>query len=119
MRSITVGSTTVSLDVADTEALREQGLSGRASLSPGHGMLFVFDKVGSWGIWMKDMLFSIDIIWLNKEGAVVGIKEHATPQSYPEVFYPVTPTAAYVLEVPAGFVQEHGLAQGSKINVQP
>ena len=57
MRTISIGGTVIYVDVADTEVLREQGLSGRLNLPEGRGMLFVFENDDTWGIWMKDMLF--------------------------------------------------------------
>ncbi len=107
-RHIQIGDATVVVDIADTEGLREQGLSGRASLAEGQGMLFVFPEDNTQGFWMKDMRFSIDIIWLSADGKVVTIKPDASPDSYPEVFYPTAPVR-YALEVPAGFAARHGV----------
>jgi uncharacterized protein len=102
------------VDVADTAALREQGLSGRTSLGPGNGMLFIFEHDGNWGIWMKDMRFAIDIVWMDKEGGVVGLEAEVSPQTYPASFYPDSP-ARYVLELPAGAAAAYGIAIGAKI----
>ncbi len=113
--SITVGSTTILAELATTQAQREQGLSGRVSLNPGQGMLFVFATPGKWGIWMKDMRFSIDIIWADKNGKIVTIEPDVSPDTYPShSFYP-TQAATYVLEVPAGYTKAKGIAVGTKI----
>ncbi len=118
---VAVGSSTVSVEVADTEAKRELGLSYRDSLLPGNGMLFVFDLPDKYGFWMKDMSFSIDMIFIDQSGRVVTIAADAKPESYlqnpPEVFYPTAPIK-YVLEVPAGFAQQYGIAVGSKVVLQ-
>lgn len=113
-RTITIGSSTVMVDVADTPALRQLGLSGRPSLSDGEGMLFVFEEDGRWAIWMKDMLFSIDILWLDAQGRVVSIAEDVSPETYPQSFTPSEP-ARYVLEIPAGSVARYGIAEGGQI----
>lgn len=114
---LTVGQTQLVVELATTNAAREQGLSGRTSLSSGHGMFFVFETPGAWGIWMKDMNFPIDIIWADENGLIVTIEENATPQSYPKSFYPAH-LAQYVLEVPAGFAKEHSIAIGQRIVVK-
>jgi len=118
---VTIGSTTVQVEVADTDAKRELGLSYRDSLLQGHGMLFVFSSAEAYGFWMKDMSFSIDMIFADKEGKIVTIYKDASPDSYkknpPEIFYPTTP-ALYVLEVPAGFAREHGIAEGQQFVLQ-
>lgn len=100
--------------VADTDALREQGLSGREPLGKNQTMLFIFDNDSRSGFWMKDMKFSIDIVWLDVSKKVVTIKDNASPESYPEVFYPTSP-ARYVLELDAGRASELGIAPGTTL----
>lgn len=114
---VAIGGTRVAVAVADTPEKRAQGLSGRTSLTDGTGMLFVFPEVGLHGFWMKDMQFSIDIIWLSEDGAVVHMAEDVPPESYPASFRPEEP-ALYVLEVPAGFVKAHHIATGSKALIE-
>lgn len=123
---VKIGSTAVQVEVADTDAAREQGLSGHPPLPEGSGMLFVFPYDGDWGFWMKDMTFPLDIIFIGAtqtpgEGSVVSIAVNASPAGYqqdpPEVFYP--PTAVrYVLEVPAGFAAAHNIGQDTKVVLQ-
>lgn len=99
------------LEFADTPSSRAQGLSDRAALSESAGLFFVFEESDRHGIWMKDMRFPIDIIWLNETGVVVGLTEGATSESFPESFYPASP-ARYVLETNIGFIGKHGLKLG-------
>ena len=113
-KQIIVGSAQVVVEVADTEALREQGLSGRLNLPEGRGMLFVFENDDTWGIWMKDMQFPIDIVWADASGTVVTVAVNIAPDTYPDSFYPTIP-ARYVLELQAGFTATHDIVVGSKI----
>ena len=64
----------------------------------------MFDEAGIYAFWMKDMMFPIDIIWLDEGFRVVAIAENAAPSSFPNLFTPSSP-AQYVLEVPSGFVR--------------
>jgi len=77
-------------------------------------MLFIFDNESLHGIWMKDMNFAIDILWIDEGYKVVDIKKDAKPESYPEVFIPEVPSK-YVLEVNAGFLEENDIEIGDKI----
>ncbi len=113
VRIITLGSLSIPVEVADTEALRQRGLSGRESLPPGQGMLFVFPEDGYWAIWMKDMRFSIDILWLDASGRVLRVAHSVAPETYPMTFGPYEP-ARYVLELRSGFAQSHGIAEGAQ-----
>ena len=65
-------------------------------------------------MWMKDMQFPIDILWLDAEYKIVFIKHVSTPETYPESFYSDVP-ARYVLELPAGFAREHDFKIGDKL----
>jgi uncharacterized membrane protein (UPF0127 family) len=113
-----IGNTAVQVEVEDTDASREQGLSGRTSLAEGSGMLFVFDSPGKYGFWMKDMNFAIDMLFMDASGKIVTIAADASPAGYhlnpPQVFYPASPVM-YVLEVPAGFAAGHGIAEGQTV----
>ena len=104
----------VNVTRADTPELRTQGLSGHPGLGVSEGMLFIFPEEARHSFWMKDMLFSIDIIWISSEGRVVAIEKHASPDSFPRSFTPNTP-AQYVLEVAAGFSDAHGISEGDRV----
>jgi uncharacterized protein len=110
------GSTTLNLAVADTAAEREQGLSGQPTLAQRHGLLFVFDDASQWGIWMKDMKFAIDILWLDDQWKVIHIEENVAPETYPQVFSPTIPVR-YVVELPAGTVDQEEITIGRTIEV--
>src|SRR3989339_101380 len=69
-----VGDIPIRIRIANTEAERTAGLSGKKGFEKNiGGLLFVFEKPEYHGIWMKNMNFPIDIIWINKELTVVGV----------------------------------------------
>lgn len=107
----------VRIEVVTTPEERQRGLSGRARLEEGTGMFFVFPNSDYMGIWMPDMLFSIDVLWLDETLRVAYIVENMSPQSYPKIFYPTKP-ARFILEVPAGFVRAHGMKVGDQARLQ-
>jgi len=106
--------------VADTSFERQLGLGNRDMLAVGQGMLFVFDENKKWRIWMKDMHFGLDIIWLDENGRIVDIRDHVYPESYektiPDVFEPKE-KARYVLEVLVGFSDANGIRVGGVIKL--
>ncbi len=102
------------LEVANSESEREKGLSERDSLQANHGMLFDFQQDGDWRIWMLQMRFPIDIVWLNADKKVVAVKADATPGSYPEVFH-ADQQNRYVIELNAGDVYRLGLQAGDTV----
>jgi uncharacterized membrane protein (UPF0127 family) len=111
-----VGTSTVSLEIADTLAERVQGLSGRTNLPPNTGLLFIFNSSDYQGIWMKDMLFPLDIIWLDDSYRVVYIESNVSPDTYPQIFRPTEP-ARYVIEAAAGFSAEKKIHVGDVLKI--
>jgi uncharacterized membrane protein (UPF0127 family) len=111
---VTISRGTFQARVADTEALREQGLSGTKVLQPTDAMLFVFDENDKHGIWMKDMNFPIDIVWLDEKKKVIFMVKHAEPSSYPFTTFKPTKPARYVIELPADTIERKDIIIGDK-----
>lgn len=115
--TVKIGETQINVDVADTSEERSKGLSGVNKLGENEGMLFVFDKKDTTpSFWMKEMLISLDIIWIN-DGKVVKIDKSvpnpsagASDESL-KLYYPGSPID-YVVEVNAGFSDKFGLKVG-------
>lgn len=105
-RQFFIGSSVLKVAIADTQATREKGLSDITHLPQDSGLFFVFSERGQSGIWMKDMLFPIDIIWMNDVLEVVDVHTDVSPDTYPTSFHPRTP-AQFALEVNAGFSKKH------------
>lgn len=112
--TLRVGNYVLPVEIADTDRAREQGFSGRERPLSGHGILFVFDSPGTYGFWMKEMKFPLDIIWIDQYWTVIGLEREATPESYPEVFDPPVPIQ-YVLELPAGDAAAFSIDRGVKL----
>ena len=98
---VKIDDTIFSLDIADTTQTRTLGLSNRKTLAPEHGMIFFYENQARHGIWMKDMNFAIDIVWVNKDKTVVHTETNVTPETFPTVFRSPVPSH-YVVELPAG-----------------
>lgn len=113
-KRITIGNTDIYAEVMKTPEEWQKGLSGRESLKENHGMLFIFKKDDRYGIWMKDMHFAIDIIWINAKKEIVHIAHSVPPDSYPKIFKSPVP-ARYILEVPAGYNKKNGIEIGDAV----
>ena len=124
--NISIGSLSVKAQVASSTNDRKKGLSGRDSLPINEGMLFVFEKSGKWTIWMKNMKFPIDIIWIDDSPAggkkIVDIAADAVPQpgkkdSELTLFKP-RGDSKYVLEINAGLANLNNLKVGDAVNFE-
>ncbi len=118
---VTIGEEVIAAEIADTSPLRVRGLSYRDALLPGTGMLFVFEGPNVRSFWMRGMRICLDIIWI-EDGKVVGAAESVCPM-------PKLPTSelpryssevpvTYVLEMPAGWMDEHGFTAGEQVDIE-
>jgi uncharacterized membrane protein (UPF0127 family) len=113
--TLSINSKKYNLLVVATAAEQEKGLGGRASLPQNDAMLFPFTTPAVQCFWMKNMEFSLDMVWLNANKQVVHIQSDVSPATYPETFCPSTP-AQYVLELNAGQAQAAHLQLGQTLN---
>jgi uncharacterized membrane protein (UPF0127 family) len=113
---VLIGSTTVLASVADTLPQRIQGLSNTPFLPEGMVKLFAFGVPGEQSIWMKDMNYSLDIIWVAEKGEIVHIEENVSPETFPKSFSSPKP-AFFVIEANAGFVESSSIALGDMVVV--
>lgn len=111
--SVGIGKSQYALEVSDTQERRIKGLSGRESLDQGTGMLFAYPEAGNECIWMKDMHFSLDILWLNADKKVIKIEKAVAPETYPRSF--CASGTQYVIELNAGEATKAGVKVGQQI----
>lgn len=110
------GGKAFTIEIANTDDLREKGLSGHTPLTDTEGMLFVFPAPGKYGFWMKDMTFPIDIIWIDEQGMVVHVEHSVATSTYPTILYP-TNESLYVLEIKAGQSKSLRVKNGDRVEM--
>ncbi|WP_243369791.1 DUF192 domain-containing protein [Geotalea sp. SG265] len=99
-----------SLTIADRLLSRMKGLLGRESMSCGEGL------------WIKPcmsihtfgMRFPIDVIFLNRQHAVVAVKKELPPNRLTAIYS----AATSVLELPAGTIERTATKPGDRIALE-
>jgi len=117
-QEIEINNNQIKVELANNEYKQIKGLSNRASLAQGQGMLFIFSSEDIPGIWMKDMNFSIDVVWLSEQGKVIYLKENVSPDTYPKVFKSKQ-VSKYVLELPEYSIKEYNIKLNDQISNLP
>jgi uncharacterized membrane protein (UPF0127 family) len=103
----------IDIEIADNDYERQLGLMNRQSMEEMQGMLFIFPQQEYQSFWMRNTLFSLDMLFINSNKEIVTIHKNTTPLS--EQSYPSTAPAIYVLEVNAGFCDRHNIKLGDKV----
>jgi len=109
-------------EISNTLSSRQKGLGLRDNISNDSGMLFVFEKPGSLSFWMKGMLFSIDIIWVNEKSEIVHIEKNLplcnlTCPSYNPLKNDSF-NSKYVFEINAGLSNFYNFSIGDKLRIK-
>ena len=114
---ISLGKATFNVELAQTDAELEKGLSGRTELLAEEAMLFDFSEDGNWQIWMKGMKIPIDIIWLDKNYQVVHFERNVQPDAEPYDTYEAPVPSRYILETKAGSVEKFDIKKNMKAKI--
>ena len=76
----------------------------------------LFDMVASrdHAFWMKDVPFSLDMIFISQAHVIVGILANVQP--FDLTLRSVGVASRYVLEVPGGWAARHGVEVGQRVD---
>lgn len=86
----------IDIEIADDDYRRQLGLMNRKSMEENQGMLFIFPTQQYQSFWMLNTLFSLDMLFINKQKKIVTIHKNTTPLS--QQSYPSSQPSIYVLE---------------------
>jgi len=121
--TVKIDGIVLEVQIADTDPRRARGLMFQEQLPLDEGMLFVWDAADKRSIWMLNMQFPLDIIWIDDANKVVFIEknvpicktalETVTCPSYKGG----SKDAKYVLEVTAGFVDAFKITTESTLEI--
>ena len=109
------------VQIADTDPRRVRGLMFQDPLPLDEGMLLVFNESDKVSIWMLNMQFSIDAIWIDSQGKVIHIEKNIPPCK--TALETVTcesyggHDSKYILEVTSGFVEEFNINNNSVLEI--
>jgi uncharacterized membrane protein (UPF0127 family) len=118
-RVIFPDGTRIDVEIASDDATRAQGLMYRDHLADDRGMVFLFNRTGSYPFWMKNTLIPLDIIWLDDQKRIVHIGASVPPcKADPCPSYDPGTFARYVLEVAGGVAGRHHLATGQTLRFE-
>lgn len=108
----------VNAEIVRDKIALEQGMAFRKSLGKNEGMFYIFPSSSNVGFEAKNMLFALDVIFLDGNKKVVFISPDMAPcvQDVCLVSRPSCPFT-YMLEVNAGFAKANGIKAGDRIRL--
>jgi uncharacterized membrane protein (UPF0127 family) len=97
---------------ADTPATRAQGLMFVPELPGDRAMIFVYDDEQIVGMWMKNTLIPLDMLFVDSAGCIVKVHEGARPGSLDMIGSRVP--VVLVVELAGGTAKTLGISIGDR-----
>ena len=115
-----INNHTFNLEIAKTSKEKEIGLAKYNNIPQNSGMLFSFEKPGSYSFWMKNMKFPIDIIFIRNNKIIKIFNNVPAPkldnQQLPT--YAPNQLSDTVLEINAGLSDKYNFKNGDKVKIK-
>ncbi len=104
----------IEIELARTDAERQQGLMYRKALADEQGMLFFMPYDNDWAFYMRNTYVRLDMIFIDADWRVVGVVENVTPltEDHRQVGVP----SRYVLELAAHQAAKRGIKAGTRLD---
>ena len=110
----------LTVEIADDDAERAQGLMFRRELPAGQGMLFIYDSPRPVSFWMRNTLIALDMIFIDARGEVRHVHSMARPLDETPIpgAAPTDPAPErrMVLEVAGGEAARLGIVPGMALS---
>ena len=107
------GEARFTVEIADTEETRAQGLMHRTDLPMGAGMLFIYSEPRRASFWMRNTLISLDMLFADARGRITRIHHRAQPLD--ETPIDGGDGVLMVLEINGGLAARLGITEGSEL----
>ncbi|MCK5004435.1 MAG: DUF192 domain-containing protein [Candidatus Aminicenantes bacterium] len=114
--TIFLGDEEFVVEIAETNREKALGLMYRKEIPDNFGMLFIYSNEDFRGMWMKNTLVNLDLIFLNSQKEIVEIIHNVPPcVKDPCKSYISEKKAKYVLELKGNRSKKLNLNEGDRI----
>lgn len=110
------GTHEFAIELAETPQQKVRGLMFREALAADAGMLFVYSRPQIISMWMRNTYIPLDMLFIDRDGRIAHIAEHAVPRSDRTISSHARVTG--VLELNGGTARRLGIAVGDRVRHQ-
>lgn len=120
--TLRIDNNTILVEVADTPAARQRWLTFRDDKLPlDSALILVYNKPDLYSLWLLNIQFNVDLLWLDEKGNVIYIIKNASPCKTPldaaQCTYKNTRPAKYILAATTGFVDHYNITIHSRFKI--
>jgi hypothetical protein len=114
---ISVSGKKITVEIADSLPKKLLGLMFRKSLGENDGMLFIFGKTSRHSLWMANVCFPIEAVFIDEQLKIVEIMHLEPCKSIFCPTYRPKSAAKYILELNEGFTSKNSIKTGAKVDL--
>jgi uncharacterized protein len=119
---VEIDSDLINVEIAKSSAEKQRWLMFRQEKMPlNSAMILVYDKPDLYSMWLLNIEYNLDLMWLDESGHMVYIVKDAFPCKSAldpsSCTYKNTKAAKYVIAATSGFIDRHKITNESKMTV--
>lgn len=120
--TIVINNHSIRAEIAETPAERQRWLAFRSEKLPfTSALLLVYDKSDLYSLWLLNIQFNLDLVWLDDAGNIVYMIRNAVPCNSTldaaQCTYKNTIPSKYILAATSGFINYHNITKDSKVKL--
>jgi uncharacterized protein len=119
---VEINSDLINVEIAKSSAEKQRWLMFRQEKIPlNSAMILVYDKPDLYSMWLLNIEYNLDLIWVDESGQIVYVVNDAPPCKNAldpsSCTYKNTKAAKYVIAAQSGFINRHKITMESKMTV--
>lgn len=120
--TIKINEDTINVEIADSPAHRQRWMMFRQDRLPvDTAMILVYDRPDLYPLWLLNIQYNLDLIWVNENGNVVYLVNDVPPcenaLDQAKCTYKNTQPAKYIIASSSGFITQHKINLKSKMAI--
>ena len=120
--TLRIDNNTIQVEIAESPADRQRWLTFREHNLPlDSAIILVYSKPDLYPLWLLNIQFNVDLMWVDEKGNIVYIVKNAAPcrssLDAVQCTYKNTKPAKYILAATSGFVDYYNITNQSRVKL--
>jgi len=120
--TIRIDDDVIKVEVAESRADKQRWLMFREERLPlNSAMILIYEKSDLYALWLLNIEYNLDLIWINENGNIVYMVKDAEPcknaLDAASCTYKNTKAAKYIIAAASGFIDEHDITEKSIMTI--
>ena len=120
--TIRIDDDVIKVEIAESRADKQRWLMFREERLPlNSAMILIYEKSDLYAMWLLNIEYNLDLIWINEDGNIVYMVKDAEPCNNTfdaaSCTYKNTKAAKYIIAATSGFIEEHDITEKSIMTI--